>query len=84
MHKAWGGGFQTLRGTPAAHASIFHTQNEPELKSIAPGGGDPGDIHHHCLDYCFVYVASGWLPGSHRTHIGASSSQQPLSTVPSL
>lgn len=32
---------------------------------LPPGGGDPSDIHHHCLDYCFIYVAPGRLLGSH-------------------
>tara|TARA_B110001452_G_scaffold153869_1_gene128032 strand:+ start:225 stop:854 length:630 start_codon:yes stop_codon:yes gene_type:complete len=32
---------------------------------LEPGAGDPKDIHHHVLDYCFVYVAPGRLLGSH-------------------
>ena len=51
---------------------------------LPPGGGDPSDIHHHCLDYCFIYVAPGRLLGSHRARIGAHSPQQPHSTAPSL
>jgi mannose-6-phosphate isomerase-like protein (cupin superfamily) len=32
---------------------------------LEPGGGDAGNVHHHVLDYCFVYVAKGRLLGSH-------------------
>ena len=32
---------------------------------LEPGAGDPCDIHHHVLDYAFVYVAPGRLLGSH-------------------
>lgn len=32
---------------------------------LEPGAGDPCDIHHHVLDYVFVYVAPGRLLGSH-------------------
>ena len=28
-----------------------------------PGGGDPTVVHHHVLDYVFVYVAKGRLLG---------------------
>jgi hypothetical protein len=31
---------------------------------LHPNGGDMGDIHHHVLDYAFVYVAPGRLLGS--------------------
>ena len=32
---------------------------------LAPGGGSYTDVHHHVLDYVFVYVAPGRLLGSH-------------------
>ena len=38
---------------------------ECAASDLPPGGGDPSNIHHHCLDYCFIYVAPGRLLGSH-------------------
>lgn len=32
---------------------------------LPPGGGAYEDVHHHVLDYVFVYVAAGRLLGSH-------------------
>ena len=31
---------------------------------LEPGEGNFSDVHHHVLDYCFVYVAKGRLLGS--------------------